>query len=242
MADQLFALTESEYYNLFVPMARWWKARLEEKPSAKFDPIEPMPRICVALLADVDSEQPVDAAILRIGSTNERQLVDMRGEAADGDSFRLAFKPSDNAAEELTAPISANASPDDVQSALLALPSLNDGDVLVQFGRHTRINGSTYSMKRWLIEFTGQYAGVNVPLLRSEIAAGSSLTFTVTETTVLYDSGATRQVRNLIPIGIPTPLKFGAICLCGWLEGFGYVIDAAEPRSIEDIVTGGNVY
>ena len=72
-------------------------------------------------------------------------------------SFNCGFDPKETCPDEITDDIPYNAKPEEVQAALEALPSINPGDVEVSLGESTG---------RWLVTFTGQYAGKDMPLMR----------------------------------------------------------------------------
>ncbi len=55
------------------------------------------------------------------------------------------------------------------------------------------------------------------------------------------DSGRTELVRCLLPLGMPTPAKAGAIGHASWLHGFHYCITALEPRHL-DLIMYGSTY
>ncbi|MCU0876166.1 MAG: GEVED domain-containing protein [Pirellulaceae bacterium] len=81
------------------------------------------------------------------GGLNEVQLVF----ASTGNPFTLTFQG------QTTAPISPTASGIAVQNALVALPNIAVGDVIV----------TEFAPSIWLVEFTGNYANQNLPLMTS---------------------------------------------------------------------------
>ncbi len=182
------------------------------------------PPIVAILLEDLVSGGTADAAVLYLEETNETQMVTLEGEITGG-FFQLRFRTKENAAEETTGQIPFNASPDEVRKALEALPSINPGDVEVSLGE---------DIGRWLVTFTGQYADQDLPLMRATNGLTSSLgAVIVAATTFWEDTGRNEQVRNLIPVGVPTPLIAGAMVVALWFPRIGYGVISAECRDFQ---------
>ncbi len=182
------------------------------------------PPIVAILLEDLVSGGTADAAVLYLEETNETQMVTLEGEITGG-FFQLRFRSKENAAEEITGEIPFHASPNEVRKALEALPSINPGDVEVSLGE---------DIGRWLVTFTGQYADQDIPLMRATNALTSNLgAVIVAATTFWEDTGRNERVRNLIPVGLPTPLVAGAMVVALWFPRIGYGVISAECRDFQ---------
>lgn len=107
-----------------------------------------------------------DAAL----STNERQTVTITG-GPTGGTFQLTLNG------EQTAAIAYNATASAVQTALIALPSVQPGDVLVTGGPGPSVP--------YVVEFRGQYAQADVTLMTASHAftGGTTPAIGVTQTT-----------------------------------------------------------
>ncbi len=183
------------------------------------------PPIVAVLLEDLLSGETADAAVLYLEETNETQMVTISGEITGG-FFQLRFRPTEDAADETTLEIPFDATADDMQSALEDLPSINPGDVEVRLGNN---------IGRWFVTFTGQYANRDVPLMGTTngLTAGLGGAVVVSATTFWDDTGRTERVRNLIPVGHPTPLVAGAMVIALWFPRIGYGVISAECRDFE---------
>ena len=187
------------------------------------------PPIVAVLLEDLSSGETADAAVLALEETNETQMVTINGQITGG-YFQLRFRPEESADDEITGEIDFDATPDDVQSALEDLPSINPGDVEVALGE---------KIGRWFVTFTGQYANQDVTLMGATngLTAGVGGAVVVRATTFLDDTGRTERVRSIIPVGHPTPLVAGAMVIAIWFPRIGYGIISAECRDFElDVV------
>lgn len=183
------------------------------------------PPIVAVLLEDLPSGETADAAVLYLEETNETQMVTFVGEIIGG-SFQLWFRPKEDADMEMTSDIPFDATSAVVQKALENLPSINPGDVEVRLGE---------KIGRWFITFTGQYADQDIPLMQASngLSAGLEGAVIVRATTYLDDTGRTEQVRNIIPVGSPTPLVAGAMVIALWFPRIGYGVISAECRDFE---------
>lgn len=190
--------------------------------------------IC-ALLESISSGQTGKAAVLRKGiEGRERQLVDLRGEISGDEFFSLTLEGYGT-----TEAIPATATPVQMREAIEGLDGINPGDIIVQLGTHKRSIAGTlteFSLRRWIVEFTGQFAGQDIPLIEAAMTSSSGpdgfYEFATTEDTLLVDSGRTEIIYAPIPVGSPTPLRPPAICVCVKSDEFGWVIVAIEPRGI----------
>lgn len=175
------------------------------------------PPIRVILLEDLESGGLADATVTELIETNEVQDVKIIGFPAAG-TFRLKF-------QSLTSPpINWNATAAEMQKALEATESIGKGNVAVALGKSAK-----YRPGVWLVTFTGKFNGVDVPLLEpTDNLVGSSIV--VAETSVFYDTGRIEEVRGMIPVGIPTPMRAGAVALCNHYLNVGYGVHALECR------------
>ncbi len=183
------------------------------------------PPIVAVLLEDLLSGETADAAVLYLEETHETQMMTLEGDILGG-YFQLGFRPTEAAPVEMTGEIPFDATPLAVQKALEDLPSINPGDVEVRLGER---------IGRWLITFTGQYANRDVPLMGTTngLTAGLGGAVVVSATTFWDDTGRTERVRNLIPVGHPTPLVAGAMVIALWFPRIGYGVISAECRDFE---------
>jgi len=181
------------------------------------------PPIVAVLLEDLPSGETADAAVLYLEESNETQLVTIKGTIVGG-SFQLRFRTEEDASEESTDDIAFDATAEEVQAALEALPSINPGDVEVSLGEST---------SRWFVTFTGQYARRDIPLLRVTHSLDSDLGgMIVTATTYWEDTGRTERLRSILPTGTPTPLRVGNMVVALWFPRVGYGVISAECRDL----------
>lgn len=192
--------------------------------------------VVVALLEDAYAGFPVWAELLRAESATETQLVSLVGYAAPGalqSQFKLGFTaPGDNQTTEWTATLQGDATADTVQAALEALPSIDPGDVIVMLGQMSYFGGTQQTF-RWIVRFQGKFLGQTIPLLQTEEIGDDIYSDSmVVEEVQVETTGQAIQVRTVIPVGVPTPLRRGCICACLWMPGWGWVIVAAECRDL----------
>lgn len=131
-----------------------------------------------------------NAGALGTATTNEVQRVTLSG--ARSGSFTLTFKPNAAASGEQTASLRVDAiNAASVQTALENLASIAPGDVSV-----SRVGTSDV----YLITFTGQYAGRDLPQLTGTATTGTGVAFaTITQGGVgstIVSSGATLQLAG----------------------------------------------
>ena len=159
----------------------------------------------------------------------------------EGGHFRLGFKISQDADPVYTEDLDYRITAADLQAALEKVDGLNPGDIVVSLGYGADSHGEEYFLGRWLIEFTGQYAGNDVELLVSQNSLTGTAEIEIAPVEIPVDSGRTELVRCLLPLGTPTPAKAGAIGHASWLHGFQYCITALEPRHV-DLIAYGSTY
>lgn len=198
------------------------------------------PDIVVILLDSVNSGQEVQAAVLEDVTTNETQTITAYGQPTGG-YFRLGFKPDPTATVEWTAhidPLKDDA--ETIQDKLTALDSLAQGDVIVNFGLVTTPDETQHLPGRWLVTFTGRYAGVDVQQLQVDDHVNDA-ELEVDSVSILEDTGRVETVREVLGVGIPTPIRAGARAICHWVHGIGYCIGPVEARDYGDYGLQGNI-
>lgn len=179
----------------------------------------PRPPIRAILLEDLPSEGTADAAVTERIRTNEVQEVSILGAPTAG-TFRLKFGPS------TSAEIPWNATAPDLRKKLEALESIGKGNVLVSLGKSDEFNPGV-----WLVTFIGKFNGLDVALLEpTDNLVGAAIV--VTTSTVWADSGRIENVRAIIPVGSPTPMRRGAVVCCAHFPGSGYGVIACECRDL----------
>jgi len=233
MAETGNTLSDASVVRLSKQLRRW-EGTPDAPPPDRAQPFQPAgrPNLACILLEDLPNGVTVDAAVLKAETNNETQLVTIFGEPSGG-GFKLGWKDTAAATPAYTAEIPWWAAAADMQAALDLVDGLNPGDVVVSLGHRDDTAGTSHFLARWLIEFTGQYAGDDVELLVVQNLLEGVASVSVTPAEIPVDSGRLESVRCLIPLGIPTPLQAGALCHAEWLHGFGYCITAAEPRQLE---------
>jgi hypothetical protein len=172
----------------------------------------------VILLDDCLDETPTAAAITTAIDTTEIQRLAIVGTPTGG-TFTCTFRG------QTTPELGWDITGASLEMALQQLPTIGRDAVAVTLGTTVAHRPAV-----WLIEFTGKLEGEDVPLLEiADNLEGAALT--IAATTVWADTGRETLVRNGIPVGNPTPLRAGAVCLCLRHSGTaGYVIHAAEAR------------
>lgn len=214
------AITQFDWPTFQRMMSDYRSGRLGGKPPGKknFQP-GGRPNIRVILLDDLVFGDSVEAAVTEPEPSNEIQRIQFRGSVTGG-FWRITFNG------EMTGDIAHNANALTVRQALESLSNINPGDVLV-FGYEGL----------WVVEFTGQYAADNVPLMSIiNGLSGDAPWAIVTANTIWNDTGRTESVYGMIPTGSPTPMKAGSVALAQWYHGLGYGVHACEPRDF----TGGS--
>lgn len=172
------------------------------------------------LLDDLPSDGTADGAVSEFIETTEVQEVALLGNPTGG-TFTLKFQ------SQTTPVISWQATAEELQSTLENLETIGKGNVSVALGQT-----STKKPGVWLVTFTGKFIGVDVPLFEpADSLTGASLV--VAATTHWADSGRIESVRDVIPVGIPTPLRAGAVFIAIWFFGVGYGLIAAECRDFD---------
>lgn len=178
------------------------------------------PFIRAILLDDLDNDDVVDAAVTELVETTEIQQVSLEGEASGG-TFRLSFR------DQETAPIPWNATATELQEALEHLETIGQGNVAVALGKTSAHNPGV-----WLVTFTGSLGGIDVPLLDpTDNLTGIALV--VAATTLWADTGRVEQVRAVIPVGVPTPMRAGAVVVAAPFLLSGYGVIGCECRDFE---------
>lgn len=194
------------------------------KPSRR-DP-RPRPPIFACLLGDLETGGTAEAAVLDRVRINEVQHVRLRG-VPTGGTFKLSFDPPGEAAEETTAAIAFDATAADFKAALVDLEAFDVGDLKI-----VRLPGD------WIVEFRGQYAGTEMPLLTvaddsiegfAEVVAIRGIPWTYTG----RSTAGIETVECVIPVGTPTPLTAGTIVAANFYHGAGYCVTAAECRQFD---------
>lgn len=197
--------------------------RVEQMASADIGtsrrrPVDVSMPIRAILLEDCPDETPTPAAVTVAIDTTEIQRLEIVGNPTGG-VFRLGFRG------EWTPELFPGISAASLEVALQGLPTLGRDQVSVPLG-----NDNFHTLGTWLIEFSGSLEGVDVPLLEiDDRIEGASVA--INRTTIWADAGRIVEVRTGIPVGVPTPLRAGAVVLCLRHQGIaGWVIHAAEAR------------
>lgn len=210
------AISQRDWETFRRLMADYRSGKLGGKPPGRknFQPAG-RPNIRVILLDDLEFGASVSAAVTEPEQTNEVQRIEFLGTVSGG-TFALTFD------EQTTEAIDYDATATEVRSALEALSNINSGDVEVEAYEGL-----------YIVQFTGQYAGQDVPLI--SISSNSLLgvyNTIITANTIWEDSGRTETVHGILPVGNPTPLRSGAAALAHWYHGLGYAVHAAECRDL----------
>eukprot|EP00913_Durusdinium_trenchii_P005642 g5260.t1 len=178
--------------------------------------VMPRPPIFGILLSDLESGLTAEVSVLEKVTTHEIQHVKLRG-LPTGGTFQLAFDPPGDGANETTAAIAYDATAAELKAALVALDAFEERDLQV-----TRFPGL------WLVEFIGQYADVDVPLLTvADDSVDGFAELIAIAGSQWEDTGVVETVEAVIPVGSPTPLVAGAMVAADWYSGAGYATCAA---------------
>jgi hypothetical protein len=200
--------------------------------------LSPRPPVRGILLADLPSEGQADMAITTRFDDTTIQEVSMIGvtTAVVGGTFTLTFRG------QTTTPIKPGASNTDVQTALEALSTIGKKNVTVALGNQKYTNDDAdpdtkpkqESPGLWLVTFTGIFAGQNnIPLLTATSSLTGGMTLLVDSTTHWGDTGIVETANAVVPVGVPTPMRMGAVVLCIPMPGIGYVVTACECRDFD---------
>lgn len=217
MPTDAHAITEFDWPTFGRLMADYRAGRLGGKPLTEknFQPAG-RPNIRCILLEDLESGDDAESAVMDYQAVDEIQQVSFMGTITGG-TWRLVFSG------EQTADLEADASALEVKEALEALAGFGPGDVQV-----------TAYEARYLVRFTGQYAGDNVPLMTSvNSLTGAYNAIRITSVFRWIDSGRTEAIHCQVPVGSPTPLVAGVVVSAGWFPAAGkYGILNVECRDL----------
>ncbi|MES2789955.1 MAG: hypothetical protein V4719_10050 [Planctomycetota bacterium] len=190
------------------------------------------PDIVVMLLDVCNSGEQVQAAVLEDLTSNETQFVTSYGTPTTG-YYRLGFRRARNSETEWTENIDVQKDDAEaIQLKLEALDSFAPGDVIVS-GGIVFVDETRYVPNRVIITFGGRYAGVDVQLLEIDDQVEDA-DLVVEATSVLEDTGRVEWVREVLGVGVPTPIRAGARALCHWVHGIGYCLGSIEARDYGD--------
>ena len=189
------------------------------RPPGRTRHLSGRPNIRGVLLQDLFSNGTAEVAVLDWVDTNDVKAAKFIGDVTGG-TFKLTYNgTTSQSTDETTGDIAYNATAAAVRTALGALSSLSEsvlevdafaGMWFIQF--LDKPFGSVSDMDMTLVDLEGSQRGAAV----------------VDEHWV--DSGRTEIVYATIPVGIPTPMRAGAIVAAIWLTGPGYSVVAVEPR------------
>lgn len=174
------------------------------------------PLLRVILLEKLERGKTAAAAVCQPEEANTVQEVLMTGTPSGG-QWALLFNDVE------TDLLPWNPTADELRLALEALPDIDPGDIVVWLGRD-----DDYFPGVWCIEFRGQYAGQDVPLLQVRNDS-------VTDTGILVrqvpwkPNGKSEDVGVVIPID--DDFAPGSICTVGWHHGYGYAVVGRECRT-----------
>lgn len=183
------------------------------------------PMIRGILLDNLDSMGTADVAVTGLIESTSVQRVAILGNATAG-TFILQFEGS------TTPAIPYNIAAAELQTVLEDLPSIGSGNVLVSLGPTT---GETpHATPCWLVSFVGEFLDEEVPLLSlfSESLTGIA-TVEISSSDQWADTGRIEHVRDLIPVGYPTPMRAGAVVMCVFMHGAGYGVLECEYREFD---------
>lgn len=236
---EAYAFATLEQRNEVEEMLAWWRLRKSietgtERPPERQDTRE---FEIVILLEDLQSGQTVPARVLTPSPVaNEVQAITALGKPSGG-YMRWGFKPSPTADTEWTENIYPMIDTAEVITRYLgALPSVGPGNARVSLGLIRTGSGRTfteYNTWRWLVQFCGRYAGVDVPSL--EIDEHLIDSYVIAQSQVQWvDTGKVIDVSAPIPVPFPTPMRRGSIAAAFPKRRVGYVVIACEPRDFGD--------
>lgn len=213
-------------------VAEWEKGRFYAPPQRVLRDLGQAPPRRVILLQDLPSEGQADAAVTVPFADSAIQKVTILGNASSG-TFTLGFQG------QSTDALPWNASPAKVQAALAKLSAIGANNVQVTLGNTSYTNSAngqtnTRNPQEWIVSFIGSFArqaAANIPLLTFTSAlGGTSPVMLITAKTVWGDSGQVITVNAVIPVGVPTPMRNGAVAVAIFFPGLGYGVIACEPR------------
>lgn len=193
--------------------------------------------VLAILLEDLPGDSEAQACICRYEPNNSVQSVTLIGGFVE--QIKLGFRQKTTDQTVYTAPIQIQTAgtAKAIKDALTALDAIGQDDVDVQFGTFG-YNGRTYETGRWFVEWTGQYAGRQLPLLLGQVKYQGQDGFQGPTITHPIQVAYTRTVPqwelitvySALPLPEPTPLRAGAKVVCTQIAGIGYVVTAAEAR------------
>lgn len=189
---------------------------------------EPTPRV-VMMLEDCESGGRAEAAILVEIESTETQLVEIDGSPLSG-TFKLQFD------EATTATLDYNITAEDLQAALEDLDNINPGDVLVELGPGSESGDDV--LYRWLVHFTGQFEGEDVPeLVPVEVSIRGQGAFSIVNEEVnvrsqpdVEDTGDTLNALCVVPLPPGMRIYAGNLGVVLSIPTFGYCLIAVECR------------
>lgn len=183
------------------------------------------PPIRVILLDNLECMGTVDAAVTEIVESTSSQRVAILGYATGG-TFQLQFGPS------MTGPLAHNIAAAELQLALESLESIGTGNVLVSLGPTT--GDTPHPTPCWLVSFVGKFLDEDVDLLTCPLESLIGVaTIEVSPSDQWADTGRIEQVRDIIPVGYPTPMRAGAVAAAFWFHGAGYGLIGCEYREFD---------
>jgi len=234
-----YAFSTEQQLDDVLRMLTWWKVNHghdAQVTTAAFrsDPRQPL---LVLLHDDLPKGGMVTASVLEPrANLNETQVITAYG-APGGGYFRWGFKVSATATPEWTPfiyPLLDTA--DVIERYLGALPSLSLADVTVTGGLiQTGVppNVVQHNQWRWQVTFGGKYAGMDMqPLVIDDHLSYAYLI--VESTTEWIDSGKVVEVREVLGVPRPSPLRAGARAWVEWKSRAGWCVTAVEARDFGD--------
>lgn len=189
------------------------------------------------LLEDLESGKSARAARLTGDQDRQKQMLTVFGLKDANAEFQIAWN------NEIVSGISIYATPAELKSRLEEFTFIEPGDLVVQFGNHTRAVGeeiAEFPVFRWIVKFRPglelfQELSEDERLMVPTITDGNQ-TWMGAEETQLEDAYDLKEVCSLLPVGVDlennTPMQAGAICLATKIRPFGWVVDAVEARHL----------
>lgn len=236
---EAFAFATLEQRNEVDEMLAWWRLRKSIETGTERSPERQDTREfeIVALLDDLNSGETVQARVLAPANPlNETQVISALGGPSTG-YMQWGFQASPTAETEWTPliyPLVDDAAT--ITRYLGNLPSVGPGNVHVTLGRvqtGTGPNITVHQTWRWIVHFTGRFAGQDVQKLRVLASLSDSYLIVQSETTWV-DTGRVIDVHAAIPVPWPTPMRRGAIAAAFPKRRKGYIVIACEPRDFGD--------
>ena len=177
------------------------------------------PAKIVALLEDLESGDTARALVLK-KTDRPLQIVSIRGDTANTSAFKVAYKQvntSDPFDPAHSGPISVEATPAAMQTALERIDVINPGDVRVTLGNHILDDEDKTELVtgRWLVEFlTLDNPEMLVPFEDVEASLGVGENNLITQTHNLVATTTIETINASLPMNKPlfssTPLMAGA--------------------------------